>query len=164
MRHPVAASQLVTPNGSLIYFLGSKPWPVVDSVAPCAKPSRNHRVLNSLSVGRRLALRLFAWQVAVAALVGLAFLGLGWRDALAAAVSALLVALGNALMAARTFSGVGAGGAMLGRLIAGMILKWVVIVGGLLLVLVHWKLPPLAALAGLAAAFAVNLLAFRFKG
>jgi len=60
--------------------------------------------------------------------------------------------------------GLATGGAMLGRLIAGMILKWVVIVGGLLVVLVHWKLPPLAALAGLAAAFAVNLLAFRFKG
>jgi len=121
-------------------------------------------MLNNLSVGRRLALRLFMGQVAVAALVGLAFLGLGWRYALAASLSALLVALGNALMAARTFSGLATGGAMLGRLIAGMILKWVVIVGGLLAVLVHWKLPPLAALAGLAAAFAVNLLAFRFKG
>jgi ATP synthase protein I len=50
------------------------------------------------------------------------------------------------------------------RLIAGMILKWFVIVGGLFLILAKFKLPPLAAISGLVAALAVYLLAFRFKG
>jgi hypothetical protein len=45
-----------------------------------------------------------------------------------------------------------------------MILKWFVIVGGLLLILAKFKLPPLAAITGLVAALAVYLLAFRFKG
>jgi ATP synthase protein I len=121
-------------------------------------------VLNNLSAGRRLALRLFLVQVLVAVLVGLAFSVKGWPSAWAAAVSALLVAVGNALMAARTFSGIGGAGVTMGRLLAGMILKWVVVVGGLVLVLGLWKLPPLAVLAGLASAYAVNLLAFRFKG
>jgi len=39
-----------------------------------------------------------------------------------------------------------------------------VIVGGLIMILVQYKLPPLAAITGLAAALAVYLLAFRFKG
>ena len=34
----------------------------------------------------------------------------------------------------------------------------------LALLLVQWKLPPLPALAGLVAGYAVNVFAFRFKG
>ena len=45
-----------------------------------------------------------------------------------------------------------------------MILKWVVIVGGLIMIMFQYKLPPLAAITGLVAAYAINLLAFRFKG
>jgi hypothetical protein len=52
----------------------------------------------------------------------------------------------------------------LGRLLTGMFLKWIVIVGGLVVILFQYKLPPLAAITGLAAAYAVYLLAFRFKG
>ena len=50
------------------------------------------------------------------------------------------------------------------RLLTGMLLKWIVIVGGLFVILFQFKLPPLAAIAGLVAAYAVYLLAFRFKG
>jgi hypothetical protein len=48
--------------------------------------------------------------------------------------------------------------------LSGLILKWIVIFGGLIAILGQWKLPPLAAITGLVAAYAINLLAFRFKG
>lgn len=107
---------------------------------------------------------MLLWQLAVAMFVGFAFLALGRREAASAAAGALLVVLGTALLSARAFSGIGGAGMALGRLLVGMVLKWIVIVGGLIVILVQYKLPPLAAITGLAAAYAVNLLAFRFKG
>jgi hypothetical protein len=121
-------------------------------------------VLNSLASGRRLALRIVLLQLAVAALVGIAFLTQGLRDALAGAAGAAIVALGTALLAARTFAGLGGGGMTMGRLLVGMVLKWMAIIGGLIIILGQYKLPPLAAITGLVAAYAINLLAFRFKG
>ncbi len=52
----------------------------------------------------------------------------------------------------------------LSRLLVGMVLKWIVVVGGLLIIVAKWKLPPLPAVTGLMAALAVYLFAFRFKG
>lgn len=121
-------------------------------------------MLNSLASGRRLALRIMLLQLAVAVLAGLVFLALGRREAVSATVGALLVALGTALMAMPFFRGVGGAGLALGRLLMGMFLKWIVIVGGLVVILFHYMLPPLAAITGLVAAYAVYLLAFRFKG
>ncbi len=121
-------------------------------------------MFNSLATGRRLALRITLAQFAVALVVGLAFLTLGRREALAAAAGALLVALGTALMSMRFFSGLDGPGIAVGRLLVGMFLKWFVVVGGLILILVQYKLPPLAAITGLVAALAVYWLAFRFKG
>lgn len=121
-------------------------------------------MLNSLASGRRLALRIVLLQLLVAALVGLAFLTQGVRDAVAASAGATIVALGTALLAARTFSGLGGGGMTMGRMLSGMVLKWIVIGGGLIMILGQYKLPPLAAITGLVAAYAINLLAFRFKG
>ncbi|HEY8683719.1 MAG TPA: ATP synthase subunit I [Rhodanobacter sp.] len=103
-------------------------------------------------------------QLAVALMVGLVFLTLGRREAMSGAAGAVIVALGTALMSARFFSGLDGGGPALSRLLMGMLLKWIVIVGGLIMILVQYKLPPLAAITGLAAALAVYLLAFRFKG
>lgn len=123
-------------------------------------------MLNSLASGRRLALRIMLLQLAVAALAGLVFLTLGRRDeAISATAGAVVVALGTALLSARFFSGLSSSAGMaLGRLLTGMLLKWVVIVGGLFVILFQFKLPPPAAIAGLVAASAVYLLAFRFKG
>ena len=103
-------------------------------------------------------------QLAVALLAGLAFLALGRREAMSAAAGATLVALGTALLSARFFGGLGGAGLALSRLLTGMLLKWIVIVGGLVVILIQFKLPPLAAITGLVAAYAVYLLAFRFKG
>ncbi|WP_266169163.1 hypothetical protein [Dyella subtropica] len=121
-------------------------------------------MLNSLASGRRLALRIIVLQLIVAVLVGLVFLMQGLREALAAAAGAAIVALGTALLAARTFSGLGGGGMTMGHVLSGMVLKWIAIGGGLVMILGQYKLPPLAALTGLVAAYAINLLAFRFKG
>jgi hypothetical protein len=109
-------------------------------------------------------LRITLLQLAVAALAGLGFLALGRREAMSAAAGAAVVALGTALLSARLFSGVVGAGVVFGRLLTGMLLRWMVIVGGLVVILVQFKLPPLAAVIGLVAAFAVYWLAFRFKG
>ena len=121
-------------------------------------------MLNSLASGRRLALRITLLQLAVAALAGLGFLALGRREAVSAAAGAAVVALGTALLSMRLFSGLSGAGVVLSRLMTGMVLRWAVIVGGLLVILVEYKLPPLAAISGLVAALAVYWLAFRFKG
>ena len=122
-------------------------------------------MLNSLASGRRLALRIMLLQLAVAALAGLVFLTLGRPEAVSAAAGAVVVALGTALLSARFFSGLSSSAGMaLGRLLTGMLLKWIVIVGGLFMILFQFKLPPLAAITGLVAAYAVYLVAFRFKG
>lgn len=121
-------------------------------------------MLNSLASGRRLALRIMLLQLAVAVLAGVVFLVLGRREALSAALGAGVVALGTALLSARFFSGMDGAGVAFSRLLTGMLLKWIVIVGGLFVILFQYKLPPLAAIAGLVAAYAVYLLAFRFKG
>ena len=122
-------------------------------------------MLNSLASGRRLALRIMLLQLAVAMLAGLVFLALGRREAISAAAGAAVVALGTAMLSARFFSGLSSSAGMaLGRLLTGMLLKWIVIVGGLFMILFQFKLPPLAAITGLVAAYAVYLVAFRFKG
>lgn len=130
---------------------------------PCYTPREPH-VLNSLASGRRLALRLLLWQLFAAVFVGLAFAALGRREAIAAAAGAAIAAAGTALLSMRMFSQVSGAGMALGRLLTGMVLKWMVIIGGMITIMFQWKLPPLAAITGLAAAYAVNLLAFRFKG
>ncbi|QAU25493.1 hypothetical protein EO087_11295 [Dyella sp. M7H15-1] len=121
-------------------------------------------MLNSLASGRRLALRLLLWQLFAALIVGLVFATLGLREAIAAAAGATIVALGTVLLSLRFFSQVSGAGIALGHLLIGMILKWIVIIGGMITIMFQYKLPPLAAITGLAAAYAVNLLAFRFKG
>jgi ATP synthase protein I len=121
-------------------------------------------LLNSLAAGRHLAMRVVFAQLMVSVVAGLAFLLQGRPAGLAAFAGALIVAIATALLAARAFSALGGAGATFVRFLVGMILRWIVLIGGLALILVQWKLPPLPALAGLVAAFAVNVFAFRFKG
>ena len=121
-------------------------------------------MLNSLASGRRLALRIMWLQFAAALVVGLVFLMLGRREAVSAAAGAAIVAAGTALMSARLFSEISGAGVVLGRLLMGVVLKWIIIIGGLTAILVKFKLPPRAAITGLVAAYVVNLFAFRFKG
>jgi hypothetical protein len=155
--------RLVPATFQLLYFYGLDRGPQLYRCR-LVQAARRRYVLNSLASGRRLALRIVLLQLAVALLAGLVFLALGRREAVSAAAGAAMVALGTALMSARFFGSVGGAGLALGRLLTGMFLKWIVIVGGLVVILFQFKLPPLAAITGLAAAYAVYLLAFRFKG
>ena len=121
-------------------------------------------MLNSLATGRLLALRMVAAQIGAAAVLGLVFLLQGPAQGLAAALGALVVAMGTALFAMRAFASLGGGTLAFGRLLSGMMLKWMVTLGGLFIILVQYKLPPIAAITGLTVAYSINLLAFRFKG
>lgn len=121
-------------------------------------------MVNSLASGRHVASRIVMLQLAVAVLAGLVFLLQGPREALAAALGAMLVASGNWLLAMRALSDLHGAHVMLARLLAGILLKWFVIIGGLGVILLRYKLPALPAVAGLVAAHAIYLLAFRFKG
>lgn len=121
-------------------------------------------MLNSLVAGRRLALRAVALQVVAALAIGAVFLLAGRREAVAAAGGGFTVALGTALLSVQAFGRLVGGMAAYMRLLLGMLLKWAVVIGGLIVILVQYKLPPLAAVTGLVAAYAVYPLAFRFKG
>lgn len=116
-----------------------------------------------LSAGRRLASRATAWQAGATALAALAFLLHGAPSALAAAVGGGAVVAGGAAAALVALGG-GAqpAGAAMGRLLAGVMLKWVVVFAVLALGLAGLKLPPLPMLVGVLAAtlafVLVNLL------
>ncbi|WP_454828556.1 hypothetical protein [Pseudoxanthomonas wuyuanensis] len=117
-------------------------------------------MLNSVAVGRRLALRAAAYQLLAVGLVAALFLLRGLPQALAAALGGLAMLAGG-LAAARLALGGGvipAGAAML-RLLAGMILKWAVVFAVLLVGLGAWKLPPLPLMTGLLTGLAAQVLA-----
>ena len=116
---------------------------------------------NSMAAGRRLALRAVTLQAAVAAVVALAFLLEGSASALAAGMGGGAVVAGSAVYALRTFAGGPAGAGMaLARLLVGLLLKWGVVLGTLLIALAWLRLPPMPLLVGAVA----TTLAFLFIG
>lgn len=118
---------------------------------------------NSLAAGRRLAFQVVLAQAAAAVVVGLLFLARGEASALGAFGGSGVVALGTALLALRVFRPPLARGAVTMRRFAlGTLLKWVVVLGGLFLILVRVRLPPVPVLVGAGAAMAVNWLVLRF--
>ena len=109
-------------------------------------------MLNSVAAGRRLALRATAFQLAAALLVALAFLPKGAVWSIAAFVGGLAVALGGLLAAWVSFGkGVSPATGALGRVVAGMLLKWCVVIAVVALALAVFSLPALPLLAGLVA-------------
>ena len=119
---------------------------------------------NSLAAGRRLAFEVVLAQVATAIIVGALFLFEGAASAVAALGGGLVVAIGTTLLAVRVFRPpLASGGVTMRRFALGTLLKWLVVLGGLFLILVRLKLPPLPALVGLGAAMLVNWLALRFE-
>lgn len=118
---------------------------------------------NSLAAGRRLAVHVVLAQAAAAGIAGALFLVAGAWAALAATAGGLVVALGNALLALRVFRPPLASGAVIARRFAlGTLLKWLVVLGGLFVILVRMRLPLLPALVGAGVATLVNWLALRF--
>ena len=117
-----------------------------------------------LSAGRRLASRATAWQAGAAALVALAFLPFGAPSALAAVVGGGAVVAGTALAALMALGGgIQPAGMAIGRLVAGVMLKWVVVLAVLTLGMGVFKLPPLPMLVGVLAVTLAFVLANLLK-
>ena len=120
-------------------------------------------MLNSAAAGRRLALRVVAFQAVAALLAAAACLLLGPRAALAALVGGGAMVLGSLLAAWGAFGGGVAGaGVALGRLLLGTAVKWLVVVVGLYLAMAVWKLPAVPVLAGAAMAAAAFVVSMKF--
>ena len=117
-----------------------------------------------LSAGRRLALRAIVFQAGATALVALAFLAFGASSALAAAVGGGALVAGGAVAAIMALGGgVQPAGAAMGRLLAGLVLKWVVVFAFLALGMAVFGLPPLPMLVGVLAATLAFVLAQLLK-
>lgn len=103
--------------------------------------------------GRRLASRVIAFQAGVTVLVALIFLIQGAPSAFGALVGGGAVAAGSVVAALVALGGgVQPAGAVMGRLLAGVLLKWLVVFAVFTLGLAGLKLPPLPMLAGVVAA------------
>ncbi len=118
---------------------------------------------NSLAAGRRLAFQVVLAQVAAAIIAGALFLWGGTASAAAALGGGMVVAIGTALLALRVFRpSLASGVVTMRRFALGTLLKWLVVLGGMFLILVRLRLPLVPALVGLGAAMLVNVLALRF--
>ncbi|MEO6366187.1 MAG: ATP synthase subunit I [Luteimonas sp.] len=115
-----------------------------------------------IAAGRRLALTAVAIQAIVAVPVALAFLAQGPRHALAAGVGGLAMVIGNALAANTALAGIVPARVALGRLLLGLLSKWVVAISMFAIGLAVWRLPPLPMLVGLGAGLLAYLLALNF--
>lgn len=117
-------------------------------------------MLTSVAVGRRLAQRAIAWQAVAVAVTALAFLAKGNGWALAAALGGAAIALGGWLSSVIALGGgVNPSTGALARLLAGVALKWVVVVAVLLLGVGVAGLSPVPMLAGVIVALFAQLLA-----
>lgn len=114
----------------------------------------------TIAAGRQLARRAAVWQAVVLSVLALAFLPKGGGWALAAVVGGGAVAVGNWISGAVALGGgVGPAAGVLGRLLAGMVLKWALVIAALVLGAGVGGLPPLAILSGVVAALVVQVLA-----
>jgi F0F1-type ATP synthase assembly protein I len=96
--------------------------------------------------GKRLVTRMTLWQVGCAVAVALLFLLSSVEAALAAGAGGLSVALGNALFGRRIFAaGVAPAPIFVIGMLAGVVLKWIVVLAaiGLALAVAHWPALPL---------------------
>ncbi len=101
-------------------------------------------------------------QAVAAVIVGALFWIGGHASGLAAFAGGLMVALGNALLALRVFRSLPARATVgMRRLALGTLLKWLVVLGGLFLILVRMRLPVVPTLVGVGVATCINWLALR---
>ncbi len=121
-------------------------------------------MLNSLVTGRRLALRIVLVQLLVACSVALAFLVQGTHSAIAAGMGGGAVVLGSGALALRAFTARPMPPTVvLLRMLTGMALKWVLILGTLYIALVRLALPPLPLLVGAVVATMAFLFAAKLN-
>ena len=120
-------------------------------------------MLNSAAAGRRLALRVVAFQAIATLATAAACLMLGPPAAIAALAGGGSMALGSLLAGWCAFGGGVAGaGAALGRLLLGTAVKWIVVAGTLYMAMAVWKLPAVPVLAGAAIAAAAFVVSMKF--
>lgn len=112
-----------------------------------------------IAAGRRSALRAVAVQALVVVVLAAVFLAQGAREALAAGVGGLALVLGNALNAVLALGGIVPARVALGRLMLGMLAKWLVAFAVLAAAMAVWRLPPLPMMVGLAAGLLAYFLA-----
>lgn len=115
-------------------------------------------MLNSIAADRRLAQRAVAWQAAAVAVLALVFLAKGEVWSLAALAGGGSVVIGGEISRRIALGGgIASAAGALGRLVSGVMAKWLVVVVGLVLAVGVAKLPAAAALAGVVLALAVQL-------
>ncbi|MCB1569371.1 MAG: ATP synthase subunit I [Xanthomonadales bacterium] len=116
-------------------------------------------MLNSAATSRRQILRMLAFQAGITVLMALACFAIDSRAALAALIGGGAMSLGSALSAWISFGhGVIGAGEVLGRMLLGMAVKWLVVISGLYLVMAVWKLPAWPALVAVALAAVAILM------
>lgn len=107
---------------------------------------------------------MVAAQAGAVVLAGLLFLIGNIASALAAWCGGAVAVAGTAVLALRVFAPpLASGGTTLRRFAIGMLLKWMVVLGGFFLILVRWRLPPLPALSGFGVAMLANIWMLRLK-
>lgn len=115
----------------------------------------------SIARGKKVAARMFVVQTVVTLFAAVAFWVFADRGSAGAAlVGGLIPTLALGFMSLRVLSGgVQGAGSVLGSLIIGLAMKWVVIVLGLYLALAVMGLPTVPLFAGFAAAFCAQFVA-----
>jgi ATP synthase protein I len=155
-------------NPRLLYFCGFVGRFSVLGMSR-GRPARRYRqtigcrVLNSVAAGRRLARRTVLIQAVATLIAALVCLPFGLQAALGGWVGGVVMTLGSTLAAWGAFSG-GVAGArvVLGRLLLGLVAKWIVVFTGLLLAIAVWKLPAVPVLVGVALAASALLFTAKF--
>lgn len=118
-------------------------------------------MFNSVIHGRQQARKVLIAQMVAVAAVALALLAASPAHALAAALGGGALVLGSWLAAWLAFAGndPAAAATALGRLLAGMALKWLALIAALLLGVAMWRLPPLGMACGVVAALLAQIVA-----
>ena len=116
---------------------------------------------HSLAVGRRLARKAAMFQLAAGALAAtVAAPGWGTMHAVGAFAGAAAASAGTFGMARLALGGgIQPARVVYARMLAGMLVKWLLVAAVLWLAIARWQLPPLAVLAGLVLAMLVFPLA-----
>jgi hypothetical protein len=125
--------------------------------------SSGSSVYNPIANDRRAALRSAAVAALFAAMIAIAFLVYGPREAFAAGIGGGAIALGQAVAAIVALGGVVTARIAFMRLLVGTTLKWLIALGicGVSMRLYH--LPPLPMVVGLAAALLGYLVALNIR-
>lgn len=124
---------------------------------------QNAQLRNSLVAGRSLGVRVVLAQTGAALTMAALFALQGMPSALSALCGGIAIAVGTALLALRMFARQADSGLALAGVLAGLALKWLVVIAALYLALGRWQLPALPCVAAIVAGLTMNLLALRFK-